>query len=858
MAETKREAIDSLLDMEKELTCSPLTLLDCLHTFCGHCLKEWFAWQAASTANSSRRNPHPYTCPSCRESVRSTKADWRLTALLEGFLKAHPDRRKSDEEKEASSEAYKPGENVIPKVEVRREDTDSEDERLMAEVRDMSMANVDPETARRRTERAAAAQRERRRQNGARRHQPEEHDRSQQPTQRTSQQVQLSEERLRQHNANELHVEHQPSLRSLLSASPIESQDVQQEILQSIYAEGLLEGIDIDNLTPEQEDQLTERIAAAYRRTQRRRDRSGNRERGQPTSRSPQPPVAGAEDRTRHHARTSSASMQQPRTRPPVSRPHLFEQQIQPTPAPRHQRTVSGTSQRSNRSANRVDPPAPATTAARSATDLTVPVNAENTQRERHRRASSNVRSTTDPEGQRAQVRHMRTSSNTARDTQSVVIPVSHPLEAIRRQAGPTNNSSPSLATSAFDAARERSHAVRPAASNAAFAPEAVTRASSSDASHTVRQATSMAAFAPETVTHAQAAQPAPTVNCSRCGTAKIQHDLHYHCSRCRNGSFNMCQACYREGQGCDHWYGFGFKADERYDAHAPQGGWPATYERPHVLAARRYPAREASGAASTDSSLQEGAFCESCSTFANECYWYCLDCLEGAWGYCDRCVQQGRHCSHPILPVAHLATLQTQLTDPSWATFVPMPHLTPGSYVLWPVTTDCDVCHRGISPNSTRFHCYECSEGDYDVCRDCYYSLLSTGKISQLDGPSGWRRCLQGHRMALVGFENVQHGGQQRIVDQERLGGWRHKNDAPFNAPPSLKDRTFGPRCLALYSYCPRNPGDDDLTFPKNAEISEVREETAEWFSGVYCGKLGLFPSSHVRKLVEGYHAHV
>jgi len=29
-----------------------------------------------------------------------------------------------------------------------------------------------------------------------------------------------------------------------------------------------------------------------------------------------------------------------------------------------------------------------------------------------------------------------------------------------------------------------------------------------------------------------------------------------------------------------------------------------------------------------------------------------------------------------------------------------------------------------------------------------------------------------------------------------------------------------------------------------------EVKEDTAEWFSGVYCGKLGLFPSSHVRKL--------
>ena len=796
-----------LLQICTEILYQPLALLDCLHSFCGACLQEWFKWQATSAAHK-RRTTNPYSCPSCRESVRGTKADWRLTTLLEGYLKANPERARSEQEKEELRKHYKPGDDVLARVQSTLLEDDSEEERLVAVVRDMSMADVDPEIASRRERRMNPSRVPPGR---SQQYSPEELRRRQQSSRWVSQQVQLTESRLQEHDADHAQVEHQPSLRSLLSASDADPHDVQAEVLQSISAEGLLNGIDLDNLTTEQEEELTERIAEAYRRRQRRRDRSRNREHREGESRSPRLPAATVDSSARNRTAPDSVSSQQPqsRARPPISRPHLFEQ-----PSPRGQRSSSATSHRSNRSTNRHEDRSPA---ARSATDLSQQPSTDNGQREARRRVSSTGRSVTDPEtgGMREQIHRYRESSGNSRVDGGATrpqYPNHQSSEAIR--LGPRRGS-PSSSPPPINS--ESQQAVRPAASHPAFAPEPI-----------------------DDTTNLQSA---PSIKCNRCDQPEIQYDLHYNCPWCLGGGFNLCLRCYRDGQGCNHWFGFGWRAVDRWYRTAPPEGWPIGFDRPHTLAARRYVkgadvSQRNQRITHLADSIQEGAFCESCFAFANECYWYCNVCLEGAWGFCNNCVNQGKHCTHPLQGVVHLSELRYPLYDPSKASFLGLPHLRQDSYLPLPVITGCNVCHRPIPPNSTRFHCYQCNDGDYDICNECYRSLVTQGKISQTNGPNGWRRCLQGHRMAVIGYQDTLEGGHLRITDAEQVGGRTFKEDEiSLSSQPPLggypPNGGIGMSCLAIYSYFPKGAVNDELAFPKNAEIREVEDMNGDWFWG-------------------------
>lgn len=59
------------------------------------------------------------------------------------------------------------------------------------------------------------------------------------------------------------------------------------------------------------------------------------------------------------------------------------------------------------------------------------------------------------------------------------------------------------------------------------------------------------------------------------------------------------------------------------------------------------------------------------------------------------------------------------------------------------------------------------------------------------------------------------------------------------------------GVRCRAEWSWYPVPGTDDELLFPKGAEVREVKAVTEDWAHGAYMGKRGLFPTPYV-KVVE------
>ncbi|KAL9100202.1 MAG: hypothetical protein Q9163_004398 [Psora crenata] len=804
------------------------------------------------------------------------------------YLQANPGRVRTEEEKEDAKKLYTPGENVLPKVKRRKKTSEeAEDLRMVEEARELSLRDVGI----RGPGSYGRGIRHRARDGGR--------DLTRGDSDTGASTVLASQTR---------QIEHQSSLRSLLSSSDLDTSEMEEEILRQIMDEGILDGIDLNNLDVSQEDELSEKIAEAYRRRHNQQFRSRENRAAQRRSHSrDDDPAAEQRRQTRPTRSGNTPEPSSGSSHPPLSRPHLLE----PYPTTQgHRRRASSEDRRqtsptpSSRSRISSDTQRQAT---RSVTDLSNRSVSSGTSASRsmEARSRSERRTVSDRLQPEIRVPNRAVQGGASRSPNGRA---RIPLRTTTIQASTTPIAGPGL--------NERHQNERPRDASPDTRPTTVgTSVAVSDISS-----------APSAVTAQLQTYPEPSISCERCGRTSLQYDLHWNCSKCKAGNYNICQGCYRAGKGCLHWYGFGYAAMQRYERQAPPNGYPADSELPHMLKARRYVRPPSDNlpdnlpAALTDppltlpttsdpsERLQSGLFCSNCSSFSPSCYWKCDVCNEGEWGFCNLCVNKGKCCTHALLPMAVTSylskrrrSLPTIPNNPQSSSFASTPEASGSStiantdpYTTLTFSTHCDHCSYPIPPSTTRFHCCICNEGDYDLCTPCYLQLMKRGTITANNGPKGWRRCPNGHRMIVVGFEDSALG-QRRVVVGDLVGGhgWREEGVAAAkgqewrwregekrqvksfardpaarsstsadNIPPSAKSppspppllKTYPPNggigmcVLALWSYWPEDGVKDELGFPKGAEIRECEDINGDWFWGVYCAKKGLFPGAYGR----------
>ena len=903
-----------------ELLYQPLTLLDCLHTFCGACLKEWFSFQAAAaqrTPTPLTSDTSPFTCPSCRAPVRDTRHNATVVTLLDMLVAANPDKARSESDKEEMARKYTPGEQVMPKVHVRDRSAaerraDQADQRLVQEVREMSLRDargelsVPPRSRRHRESRSAdggsGTSRGRRslsaqRQRGESDHRPRIEDGGR----RSTDQVHADEEtrQRRRSDSRRRQVEHQSSLRSLISSADMNERDIEKEIeefAKQIQEEGLLEGLDLDNIDLTRNDELSRRITEAYRRRQRERPRHSSNRRSHTsthsTSNRPAEPTQpdsrhlapGTNNRGSSRPRTSSStsghSQNEDRSRPPSS---LHANLEAPSDGRRpRRRTASG-----GRSATTpVFPsPAEAAPAARSQTDLAL------------------VSQTSDSASIRPNLSEGRSSSMPlASGSAQVSTQTERTPEASTAKPSFADRMPPRAPSEQSRSPPELHELDSTVMAQELPAGEVVS--SSSPLTNSIGSPTSPTHHRPRPHLY-----PEPSITCSACGTAHIEYDVHYNCPSCFGGQWNICLGCYRIGKGCHYWFGFGHAGQALWErSRKKQGDDPLS--PPHILTARRYlqPPVTPGGAdgrrtLTTDdpkNRLQTGTFCAKCQAWANSCYWRCDSCNDGEWGFCNDCVNQGCSCSHMLLPLtqdeAQLHSTSSNIRSharPATASILTgSKDRSLGSFKPLTFETRCAVCQDCIPPADNRYHCFECvnllvpdgSRGDYDICSSCYSDLVAQGHISQENGLSGWRRCLDGHRMIQTRF--LESGlGQWRYVDRDLVGGRILRSESVDGAGPQgqelLKwtwnvadqkverlvtkyvagtaprshgsltstegfpaDGGVGAKATAKWAWYPQAGENQELMFPRGAEIAEVENINGDWMCGTYMGADGAFPA--------------
>lgn len=880
MASSVEVPSTGLLNLEKELVCficteilyQPLTLLDCLHSFCGSCLKEWFSHQHRKATHShAASNAITYTCPTCRAPVKDAQHNAMINTLLDMFLVANPTKGRSAEEKAEMAQVYTQGDEIMPKVEShrRRERRRREEEELAARERrtandamrerSRQTQHLDPtpRSSRRPTSAGSGSREHRNRtetsRDSERRQRRDPHSDNEAAsaathTARSSSSADLSSlsppagsprhpdaVEARQRGART--VAHQASLRSLVSASESgigtgESLS-EAQLMQDILAEGLLDGINVDELTEAEQDELSERIAERYRQLHPERlrrqlsDEARHERRHDSLPTSPRLPEVQIEEADRH-SRQSSRSTQRrqtqpsprsshnitiagPEVRPPTSYPQLVEQTLTPPPTTSHRRRASNESGRSETSATRPrrtsQPGGIRNPASRSATDLSERPQSASYAVTHPQLLSTTERSNTEPHRSPRASEVWRAGANqvSSPPQTSSPNPQSPPIESARAiMSGPSNAPIP---------------VSPPRLDSAALAPE-------------VMSSLALLSRFDE-----------PSITCTHCARENIQYEVHKHCTPC---ALDICLRCYRAGRGCNHWFGFGHAAMFKFDSSHPRSSH--AIELPHVLVGRQYQKPPSSSRQSMrgntvlttsdpTSRRNEGNFCDRCGKFANACFWSCDYCNDGEWGFCNDCINTNHCCSHPLLPVAHksydprlkssrhsgaithsgsvtLSPYRHGGRDPSPAQSAPSSATSANGsglglrvdFVPLVITTNCDVCARPVAPEEMRHHCPSHptpspestdQKGDFDICNDCYLGFVKTGRITRENGPDGWHLCPDGHRMVSITFDPDQEGGQRRTIIRDLVGGAK-MSDADMAAWKQAHSQPRGPDAAA------------------------------------------------------------
>lgn len=893
-----------------ELLYQPLTLLDCLHTFCGSCVKEWFS--AQGSRRPSRRSPR-FTCPSCRAGVRDTRPNATVTTLLDMVLGPHPDRARSTEEKAEIAKRYTHGESVFPTLASdgeSAEDDHGDDARMLEEVRELSLRESRAQS-RRGTHRTTHSSRtresghtERHAEDGRSRRRREE--RSIRPD---------DQDRSRR-------IEHQSSLRSLLSLSS-DVETMEEEILRQILEDGLLDHIDLHNLGPGQEEELTERIAEAYRQRHMQQSRTGQRQDQDPRQEPDAPSRTHRSESTHRTTDPTPATREQSNRRPPASRPHLLNAAPTRPSISGHQRRNSeqGSGRRrtsplrTNQASMSDDAIRPA---ARSSSDITADrTHMSQTGRLRSESSSARPRRATESGRETSGTRTAggRDRSSSRQTSQSVT-------------GSPTASTTPSAPAHHSTSIEHNPPLMSPPP--VPIRSDRRTRPSSS-------RSNAPAAVSPQYVE--------PSISCDSCGKTGIQYDLHKRCPKCKDGNFHLCIRCYRLGHGCHQWSGFSTSAQINFQRMVSSStqrpvqlnesahimAW-FKYERPSETTPNTMVGERQMTSDNPAGRLQSGLFCDTCQSTANDCFWKCSKCNDGDWGFCNFCVNRGRCCTHPLLPIRRITeSSPSSASSPTTNTSTPQESSVASSsppeienFKILSFSTRCDICTYPIPASNTRHHCLECHDGDYDVCTNCYLKMVAMGKISKENGHNGWRRCPAGHRMITVGFEDREEG-QHRVIVRDLVGGralkdehlvqsqspatsavggtlaspesgigdwcWKegaerrkktsrlragalanisggHVSASDLSNPSgtatgapiqsTLSSRRFPPDggvgliVQAIWSWYPEEEVEDELVFPRGADITEAENINDDWFWGCYAGRTGLFPGAHVRLVRE------